>query len=166
MLPSLQEEEEETEEGGWRHRTCYTSGETQRGACFSVFSVASDIFLIGYLLAEISNTVTIPYLQDLIEIKARNETFWLGNAVRLLLQRARASHPFRFPVGSAAQPFRFRPAGRGAAREALCGGLTGTGRRGLDTAATAPSPVGCGLGRMEGSLFGALRLPAADLVMD
>lgn len=98
MLPSLQEEEEETEEGGWRHRTCYTSGETQRGACFSVFSVASDIFLIGYLLAEISNTVTIPYLQDLIEIKARNETFWLGNAVRLPLQRARPT-----PSGSPAE---------------------------------------------------------------
>lgn len=147
MLPSLQEEEEETEEGGWRHRTCYTSGETQRGACFSVFSVASDIFLIGYLLAEISNTVTIPYLQDLIEIKARNETFWLGNAVRLLLQRARASHPFRFPVGSAAQPFRFRPAGRGAAREALCGGRRG--REGGASILPQPLPLPLAAGSAE-----------------
>ena len=165
MLPSLQEEEEETEEGGWRHRTCYTSGETQRGACFSLFSVASDIFLIGYLLAEISNTVTIPYLQDLIEIKARNETFWLGNAVRLLLQRARVP-PLPVPrrKRSAALPVPPRRA-RGSAGSPVRR-PTGTGRRGLDTAATAPSPVGCGLGRMEGSLFGALRLPATDLVMD
>lgn len=133
MLPSLQEEEEETEEGGWRHRTCYTSGETQRGACFSVFSVASDIFLIGYLLAEISNTVTIPYLQDLIEIKARNETFWLGNAVRLLLQRARVPPlpvprrkrsaalpvPPRRARGSAGSPVR-RPDGDGKAGPRYC----------------------------------------------
>lgn len=135
MLPSLQEEEEETEEGGWRHRTCYTSGETQRGACFSVFSVASDIFLIGYLLAEISNTVTIPYLQDLIETQLRYR------------YSAHASHPFRFPGGSAAQPFRFRPAGRGAAREALCGGRRG--REGGASILPQPLPLPLAAGSAE-----------------
>lgn len=130
MLPSLQEEEEETEEGGWRHRTCYTSGETQRGACFSVFSVASDIFLIGYLLAEISNTVTIPYLQDLIEIKARNETFWLGNAVRLLLQRARARPtPSGSPAEAQRSPSGSAPPGAGQ-RGKPCAEADGDGKAG------------------------------------